>query len=122
MDLKQQPEEIWKMSGEIQLFTIFEIEFVNEGTGQMVTLATTCGSYKELGKYLADSTHPHRLIQLSKVNRLHSSISLMNATLTILLVILIVLVILLILLFQWDEVLNSVILLRSWIMQNLNKS
>ena len=39
---------------EIKLFTIFEIEFVNEDTGQVVTLATTCGSYKELGKYLTE--------------------------------------------------------------------
>ena len=36
------------------LFTIFEIEFVNEKTGQVVTLTTTCGSYKELGKYLTE--------------------------------------------------------------------
>lgn len=36
------------------LFIIFEIEFVNEETGQVVTLATTCGSYKELGKYLTE--------------------------------------------------------------------
>lgn len=37
-----------------KLFTIFEIEFVNEDTGQVVTLTTTCGSYKELGKYLTE--------------------------------------------------------------------
>lgn len=37
-----------------ELFVIFEIEFVNENTGQMVTLTTTCGNYKELGKYLTD--------------------------------------------------------------------
>lgn len=36
------------------LFVIFDIEFVNEDTGQVVTLTTTCGSYKELGKYLTD--------------------------------------------------------------------
>lgn len=36
------------------LFTIFEIEFVNIKTGQMVTLTTTVGSYKELGKYLIE--------------------------------------------------------------------
>lgn len=36
------------------LFIIFEIEFVNENTGQVVTLTTTCGSYKELGKYLTE--------------------------------------------------------------------
>lgn len=38
----------------IQLFVIFEIEFVNENTGQVVTLTTTCGNYKELGKYLTE--------------------------------------------------------------------
>lgn len=37
-----------------ELFIIFDIEFVNEITGQVVTLTTTCGSYKELGKYLTD--------------------------------------------------------------------
>ena len=39
---------------EVKLFIIFEIEFVNEDTGQVVTLTTSCGSYKELGKYLTD--------------------------------------------------------------------
>lgn len=39
---------------DIKLFNIFEIEFVNEDTGQVVTLTTTCGSYKELGKYLTE--------------------------------------------------------------------
>ena len=38
----------------VNLFIIFEVEFVNEDTGQVVTLTTTCGSYKELGKYLTD--------------------------------------------------------------------
>lgn len=37
-----------------ELFIIFETEFVNEDTGQVVTLTTTCGSYKELGKYLTE--------------------------------------------------------------------
>lgn len=41
-------------SKKVELFVIFEIEFVNENTGQMVTLATTCGNYKELGKYLTE--------------------------------------------------------------------
>ena len=36
----------------INLFIIFDIEFVNEQTGQLVTLTTTCGNYRELGKYL----------------------------------------------------------------------
>ena len=41
-------------SQKTELFTIFETEFVNEETGQVVTLTTTCGSYKELGKYLIE--------------------------------------------------------------------
>lgn len=36
------------------IFILFEIEFVNENTGQVVTLTTTCGNYKELGKYLTE--------------------------------------------------------------------
>ena len=39
---------------EINLFVIFDVEFVNEQTGQVVTLTTTCGSYRELGKYLTE--------------------------------------------------------------------
>lgn len=39
---------------EVKLFIIFEIEFVNESTGQVVTLTTTCGNYRELGKYLTE--------------------------------------------------------------------
>lgn len=42
------------MEQSIQLFIIFEIEFANEDTGQVVTLTTTCGNYKELGKYLTE--------------------------------------------------------------------
>ena len=42
------------MEQEVKLFIIFEIEFVNEQTGQVVNLTTTCGSYKELGKYLTE--------------------------------------------------------------------
>ena len=42
------------MEQETTIFTIFETEFVNEETGQVVTLTTTCGSYKELGKYLTE--------------------------------------------------------------------
>ena len=38
----------------INLFIIFDIEFVNEQTGQLVTLTTTCGNYRELGKYLTE--------------------------------------------------------------------
>lgn len=42
------------MEKNVQFFTVYEIELVNEDTGQVVTLTTTCGSYKELGKYLTD--------------------------------------------------------------------
>lgn len=38
----------------VEIFIKFEIEFVNESTGQLVNLTTTVGSYKELGKYLTD--------------------------------------------------------------------
>ena len=41
-------------SRKVELFVIFDIEFVNEITGQVATLTTTCGSYKELGRYLTD--------------------------------------------------------------------
>lgn len=43
-----------EISKKTELFIIFGIEFVNETTGQVVNLTTTCGSYKELGKYLTD--------------------------------------------------------------------
>lgn len=39
---------------EVKIFIIFETEFVNEKTGQIVNLTTTCGSYRELGKYLTE--------------------------------------------------------------------
>jgi replicative superfamily II helicase len=39
---------------ETKLLIIFDIEFVNEQTGQVVTLTTTCGNYRELGKYLTE--------------------------------------------------------------------
>lgn len=42
------------MDQEAKLFIIFEIELVNKMTGQVVNLTTTCGSYRELGKYLTD--------------------------------------------------------------------
>ena len=45
---------ILKSMTEVGLFIIFEIEFVNETTGQVVNLTTPCGSYKELGKYLTE--------------------------------------------------------------------
>jgi hypothetical protein len=44
----------YKRMGEIKLFIIFEVELVNEQTGQVVTLTTTCGNYRELGKYLTE--------------------------------------------------------------------
>ena len=37
-----------------EIFIIFDLEFVNEITGQVVNLTTTVGNYKELGKYLTD--------------------------------------------------------------------
>ena len=48
-----------KKMEEVKLFVIFEIEFVNENTGQVVTLTTTCQSYKELGKYLTEMGKNH---------------------------------------------------------------
>lgn len=39
---------------ETKLFIIFDIEMVNQETGQVVTLTTTSASYKELGKYLTE--------------------------------------------------------------------
>ena len=42
------------MEKKTELFIIFETELVNENTGQVVTLTTTCGSYKELGRYLTE--------------------------------------------------------------------
>lgn len=38
----------------VELFTIFEIEVVNEDTGQVANLTTTCGNYRELGRYLTE--------------------------------------------------------------------
>lgn len=38
----------------VKLFTIFDIELVNESTGQVVTLTTTVSNYRELGKYLIE--------------------------------------------------------------------
>lgn len=38
----------------VEIFITFEIELVNENTGQVVNLTTTCGSYRELGKYLTE--------------------------------------------------------------------
>lgn len=36
------------------IFTKYEIEFVSENTGQVISLTATCGSYKELGWYLTE--------------------------------------------------------------------
>lgn len=50
-----------------ELFVIFEIEFVNEDTSQVVTLTTTCGSYKELGKYLTEmSKKSWRMLKVTR--------------------------------------------------------
>jgi hypothetical protein len=52
---------------EVKLFIIFEIEFVNETTGQVVNLTTTCGSCKELGKYLTDmSKKSWRMLKVTR--------------------------------------------------------
>ena len=52
---------------ETVLFIIFEAEFVNENTGQVVTLTTTCGSYKELGKYLTEmSKKSWRMLKVTR--------------------------------------------------------
>ena len=49
------------------LFITFSIEFVNEQTGQVVILTTTCGSYKELGKYLTDmGKKSWRMLQVTR--------------------------------------------------------
>ena len=55
------------ISKEVKLFVIFEIQFVNENTGQMVTLTTTCGNYKELGKYLTEmSKKSWRMLKVAR--------------------------------------------------------
>lgn len=52
---------------ETLLFIIFEIEFVNETTGQVVNLTTTCGSYRELGKYLTEmSKKSWRMLRVTR--------------------------------------------------------
>lgn len=56
-----------EISKKTELFIIFEIEFVNETTGQVVNLTTTCGSYKELGKYLTDmSKKSWRMLKVTR--------------------------------------------------------
>ena len=55
------------MENKSELFVIFSIEFVNEKTGQVAILTTTCGSYKELGKYLTDmSKKSWRMLQVTR--------------------------------------------------------
>lgn len=39
---------------DVNIFIRFEIEIVNENTGQVANLTATVGSYKELGKYLTE--------------------------------------------------------------------
>ena len=56
-----------KKMEETKLFIIFEVEFVNETTGQVVNLTTTCGSYKELGKYLMEmSKKSWRMLKVTR--------------------------------------------------------
>lgn len=60
-------EKNGKTSQKAELFIIFGIEFVNEMTGQVVNLTTTCGSYKELGKYLTEmSKKSWRMIEVKR--------------------------------------------------------
>jgi hypothetical protein len=69
-NLDNRPKEklnINRMEKETQLFVIFEIEFVNEKTGQVVSLTTTCGSYRELGKYLTEmSKKSWKMVKVTK--------------------------------------------------------
>lgn len=52
---------------ETKLFIIFDVEFVNEQTGQVVTLTTAFGNYKELGKYLIEmSKKSWRMMKVSR--------------------------------------------------------
>lgn len=52
----------------VELFVIFELEFVNENTGQVVTLTTTCQSYKELGRYLTEMNKKSwRMLKVTRV-------------------------------------------------------
>lgn len=52
---------------EVKLFIVFDVEFVNEDTGQVVTLTTTCGSYKELEKYLTEmSKKSWRMLKVTR--------------------------------------------------------
>ncbi len=52
---------------EIEIFIIYEIEFVNETTGQMVNLTTSVSSYKELGKYLTEmSKKQWRMLKMTR--------------------------------------------------------
>ncbi len=52
---------------EVVIFIKYEIEFVNETTGQVVNLTTACGSYKELGKYLTDMAKKQwRMLKLTR--------------------------------------------------------
>ena len=56
-------------SKKVGLFVIFEIEFVNENTGQVVNLTTTCGNYKELGKYLTEMNKKSwRMLKVTRKN------------------------------------------------------
>lgn len=52
-----------------ELFIKLETEFVNETTGQVVNLTTTCGNYKELGKYLIDmGKRQWRMLKITRKN------------------------------------------------------
>ena len=56
-----------RTNNNIELFVIFEIEFVNENTGQVVNLTTTSQSYRELGKYLTEMNKKSwRMLKLTR--------------------------------------------------------
>ena len=70
LDIRSKSKKLKKineMEKNTELFIIFEIEFVNELTGQVVNLTTTCGSYKELGKYLIEmSKKSWRMLKVTR--------------------------------------------------------
>lgn len=52
---------------EIVIFITYEVQFVNETTGQLVNLTTTISNYKELGKYLTEMAKKQwRMLKLKR--------------------------------------------------------
>lgn len=55
------------MEQEESLFMVFETEFVSEKTGQVITVTTTWGSYKELWIYLIEmSKKSWRMLKVTR--------------------------------------------------------